>query len=36
VNFEKTINHKVHKAGAKGTKLKLFSSILCDLCVNPL
>jgi len=28
-------NHKEHKEGAKGTKLKFYISDLCDLCVNP-
>jgi hypothetical protein len=29
-------NHKVHKEGTKGTKLKSCNSVLCDLCVEPL
>ena len=29
-------NHKAHKEGTKGTKLKPCNSDLCDLCVEPL
>jgi len=29
-------NHKVHKEGSKGTKLKPYNIDLCDLCELPL
>ena len=29
-------NHKEHKVGTKNTKVKIYISVLCDLCENAL